>query len=232
MTGPDEFDPKVSLDIRLKDRLGLDDDEVVQVDFHTLRRVLDEVHAPMDSSDLQIIYGAKESTGPAGEYLPEDSSGGVLPSTEHTARVQVDPDDLDGTQLILVHELKHHSDHANGHKSMHRRPAYDKLYDVAPGNTRDTYAAALGLIGLPTMLKAGAILGATPDMSQQSHERLMGALDLALATNGVLAVGLVALNAVYVFDPSERRARKAALDSEVPNVLTIETAEKEINNLL
>lgn len=226
MTGPDELDPRVSLDIRLRDRLDLDDDEIVQVDYHDLRRSLNEVGAPMDNSDLKIVFGAKERSGPAGEYLPgDDSSGGILPSTIHTARVEVDPDDLDGTQLVLVHELKHHSDNVTGHRSLHRHPTYDKLYDISPGSTRDTFIAALGLVGTPVMLKAGAILGAVPDMSRQSHDRLMGALDIALATNTVLAVGVVALNAVYVFDQSERRARKAALDSVVPNVLTIGSAD-------
>ena len=225
MTGPDEFAPKVSLDIRLKDYLHLSDDDVVQVSYHYLRSALNEVHAPMDSSELQIIYAAKNGTGPSGEYVPDDWSDGILASTKHTARVEVDPDDLDGTQLILVHELKHQSDHENGHKSMHRHRVYDTLYDAAPGSTGDTWVAALGLVATPTLLKAGAILGAVPDMSQQSYERLLGALDIALATNSVLAVGLVALNTVYVFDLSERRARKAALKSRVPNVLTIEKTD-------
>lgn len=222
MRGPDEFDPRVSLDIDLKEQLGLSDGDVIEVDYHNLRRALNEMRAPMDNSDLTLVFTKQEHAGPVGVYLPgTHSPRDMIPSTKHTAKVEVDPEYLEGTQHILVHELKHYSDHVKGHRSMRRKPAYDKLYDMSPGNTRDTLGTAAVLAGVPIVLQTAAIVGAVPDMSPQSYDRLTGALDIALATNTALAIGLVALNCVYVFDASERRARKAARESDTPNVLSI-----------
>ncbi len=226
MRGPDEFDPRVSLDIELKDELDLRDGDIVEIDYHNLRRTLNGLRAPMDNSDLTVVFTAQQHTGPVGEYLPgSDKTDEVIPSAKHTARVEVDPDDLDGTQHILVHELKHYSDHVKGHRSMRKKPAYDKLYDMSPGSTHNTLGAATALVGTPIMLHAATILGASSYMGQQSYDRLTSVLDIALATNATLAIGIVALNCVYVFDESERRARKAARESTVPNVLSVESVD-------
>ncbi len=215
MNGPSELDPSVSLDIRLRQSLGLTDGEVLEVDYENLRWSLYDTHAPSDNSDLTIVFEPWQDSGSAGDYDPE----------KVRARVEVSREFLDDSQHLLVHELKHYSDDMHEHRSMRRSTMYDKLYDLSPSDKQGVGTAALGLVALPLVLQVGAIVGAAPEMSVQAYERMTGALNIALGTNVTLAAGLLALNGVYVFDQSERRARKAADESTVPNVLTINSAE-------
>ncbi len=215
MRGPSEQDPIVSLDIGLKRSLGLTDGEVLEIDYENLRWTLNETHAPSDNSDLTIVFEPWQDSGSAGDY----------DSDKVKARVEVSREFMDDSQHLLVHELKHYSDDIHGHQSMRRSTLYERLYDISPSDKQGVRTAALSLVALPLALQVGAIVGAGPEMSVQAYDRLTGALNIALGTNVTLAAGLLALNGVYTFDPSERRARKAVDESAAPNVLTINSAK-------
>ncbi len=187
------------------------DGDVIDIDYQNLRRSLDEVDAPTDSSSLTIIFEPEQKAGSAADYVP----------STRMARVEVDPEFISDAQHLLVHELKHYSDDVKGHRSMRRHPAYDKLYDISPSRSSDVGAVALTLVAVPTLLEVGVISGMANDISLDSRDRLFNVLDLLLATNSTIALGLVALHCVYVFDQSERRARKTAKDSRVSDVLRV-----------
>jgi hypothetical protein len=214
-TLPLETDPQVSFDIALKNQLK--PGTVIDIDYDALRKNIEQLDGPTDSSNLSIVIRPKGALGNKlrGAYHPDEQHIEIMAKNQKQI------------QKTLQHEVRHYTDIIKNPITTAENTK-NKIGQIA-SNLIDPFGYASGGLFLGNMALHNEYIRETltqDAITPMDYSTVQNYMEIAQGTSSVAAIGAAAVfGAFYLAHGRERTARKAERKS-LPTIITFNTPKK------